>query len=169
MTEENKYFVSDDFFSTPIHTLILNLCGVQKVMDLFQIELILENVFSKAEIKKSIEILLTQKLIEKLANGSFKRCFEGTLTTPSGRKSKSSQEYFRLSYRMADHAWEQPLDSREIGAFSFRLNLENVAKMKDLVRSFRREVTALYSEEQKPNAVYHCSLAVFPIFIPKKD
>ena len=56
-----------------------------------------------------------------------------------------------------------------MGGFSFRLNLENVAKMKDLVRSFRREVTALYSEEQKPNAVYHCSLAVFPIFIPKKD
>jgi hypothetical protein len=49
------------------------------------------------------------------------------------------------------------------------MDAENIGKMKDLVRNFRREVTKLNAKEGKCDSVYHCSMATFPIYTAEKD
>ena len=114
---QEKYFVSEEFFQTPLNTIILNLCGLEKSLTRAEIVKTLSGAFKSQEIEESIDRLLSLKLIGQSENW-LKRIFHGSITTPPGQKFLSSKSYFKSTYEMADKAWEFPLDKREIHAFT---------------------------------------------------
>jgi hypothetical protein len=161
---EKQYFVSEDFFASPLNTIVLNLCGINTSMNHEKIKSILRGAFTEAHIEEAIALLLSLELIQHQEDGSLKRMFEGAITTAPGVKSKTSQEYFQKSYQLANLAWAFPLEMREMQSFTFRIDSEDIPKLKDLVRNFRSSVSNLSSKETK-DSVYQCSIAAFPIYL----
>lgn len=169
ITEEaDKYFISEDFFASPINTVILNLCGIKAMIDEKQICHILQGLYDAEQIQSSIQMLLSHKLIQHREDRSLERIFEGRIVTLPGQKSNHSRHYFKSSYAMADMAWEFPLDIREMGSFTFRMNSSNLLKMKDLVRNFRSDLCRLGASTGKSDSVFHCTIATFPIYLERE-
>jgi hypothetical protein len=164
---EDKFFVSPGFFDTPLNTIILNLCGLQKPISSARIHQAMKDIFSVEQIEKSINTLLELKLIAKTDEG-LKRIFEGSITTPPGMKIKSSRDYFKRSYELADMAWELPLEQREIHSFTLRLNSDDIPKLKEALREVRTKLSSITPAESA-NAVFQCSLAAFPVFIDEPE
>ncbi len=163
-----KFFISPDFFETPINTIILNLCALNRPMNAENIQEILKNSFQSADIDKSILYLLDLKLIQKNEDGSLKRIFHGNLVTLPGIKSSSSREYFKHTYQLADKGWEEPIHLRELSAFTFKINSDDIPKVKDLIRKLRQDINEL-SNEADNNSLYQCGIAAVPIYIGKES
>lgn len=161
------FVVSSEFFDSPINTMILNLCGIQTPMNLQKIQDIFNGVYEFEEIERSIKKLIELSLIQENFDGRLIRIFEGNLTTLPGQKSTASKNYFKESYRLADMAWEFPLAIREVGAFTFRLSSEDIPEMKQLIRNFRKDMSAL-GKKNNSNSVYQCSIAAFPIYLEQQ-
>lgn len=167
-TTSENFFISPDFFSTPLNTIVLNLCALNKNLNSIDIQKILAKKYSFQDISQSIAHLLELKLIQENSDGSLKRIFHGTLTTLPGVKSTSSREYFKHTYELADKAWEEPLHMREINAFTFKIDAEDVPKMKDLIRKLRHDLNEL-SKNANNDSLYQCSIAAVPIYIGAEE
>lgn len=164
LERNQSYTVSPEFFRSPINTIILNLCGIQAQMTHQKIISVLANVSAPANIDLAIKALLDLNLVIESADGHLIRIFEGSLSTVPGQKSAASQNYFKESFALADKAWDLPLEIRELSAFTFRLKTEDIPKMKDIVRNFRKDLSSLHQKEIS-DCVYQCSVAAFPIYL----
>lgn len=166
-TKKEQFFASSDFFATPLNTIVLNLCALNKPMQYQGIRVTLKDLFREEEIQKSISLLLQNNLIAKDEAGNLKRIFNGDITSLPGAKSTFHREYYKSSYAIADKAWDLDLHLREISAFTFRISLNDVPKLKDLIRKFREDIT-IFSQSEKTDSVYQCSIAAVPIYLASK-
>ncbi|MFS4458053.1 TIGR02147 family protein [Bdellovibrio sp. HCB2-146] len=162
-TSPQVFYAPEYFFSTPIHTLILNLCGLPGLMTSEKIQAILQNAFSLKEIHDSIALLSFHHLIQRQDDGTLIRIFEGPITLPSGQRSSSCHGYYQKTFEMAAGAFDLPLTEREMQAFTFRLNSEDFPKAKDLIRKLRHDLSQLSSKEER-SAVYQGAVVAFPIY-----
>lgn len=160
-TKDATYYVEDSFFASPINTILLNLCALQVPMSQEKIHLILQDKYSAEQINTALEYLCKKELINQNVN-TYQRIFHGRITTPPGVKSHSSRAYFKESYELANAAWELPLNVRELGSFTFRIEQKDIGKMKDIARKFRQDLIALNTEDS--DSVFQASFAVFPIY-----
>lgn len=164
--EENYFYVSEDFFNTPLNTITLNFCSLKKPMSIEQIQDSLKSMFEQEEVKESVDLLIKLKLIEKQGDGSLKRIFHGSLSNIPGIKSSASRNYFSKTYQLADLSWQAPLHLRELNSFTVRLDFRDIPKLKDLIRKLRQDISDLSSRSES-NSIYQCSIAAAPIHIEK--
>lgn len=162
-TEDNYFYVTDDFFSTPLHTIVLNLCDLEKPLSESEIKKTLRGLFQEKEIQNSIELLLRLNLIKIKSKDQLRRHARGTLTTLPGRRSVGVAGYYQKTYDMAQAAQALPLTEREFGAFTIRIDSSSLPKIKDLARNFRRDIETI-EKEAAPTSVYQCAVAVFPVY-----
>lgn len=158
------FYVSDEFLSSPIHTIILNLCGIRTQMQTETLHQILGSVFDTPQINSSIELLKSEKLITLNAHGSLVRIFEGVITSIPGIKSDSSKKYFETVNNLSNVAWHFPLEVREMHSYTLRIEKKDIPRLKDLIRNFRADCYKLSNPEMR-DSVYQCSISAFPVFI----
>ncbi|MES2856687.1 MAG: DUF4423 domain-containing protein, partial [Bdellovibrionota bacterium] len=130
--------------SDPLHTIVLNFCGLGQRLDHAGIVDALSSVGDAETISRSIRLLISEGLIELESDRSLRRLAEGQLlSAPPGLKLDFAKAYIKSSLELAERGYDLPLDSREFAAFTARINREDFRKLKDLVREFRQAVYAL--------------------------
>jgi len=144
---QNTYALgAPEVLSSPLNTIVLNLCGIQNDVTEKVLLIILAPLFSAEEIASSVKLLLEQHFLNLNEKSVLKRQeISYQLSTPNGIKLEYAKNYIGESLILAQKAYDFPLSDREYTAFTARIKKEDFLKVKDLVRGFRKAVYELSS------------------------
>lgn len=154
---------TQEILSTPLNTIILNLCDLKKKYTRIQIVENLKHVFDLKEIEVAIEFLMSQKQIEFAYDNTLSRVSHNQrYFIPQGIKFDFAKNYLLKSMDLAKQNYDLPLNQREYTAFTTKIKSSDFAKLKDLVREFRKNVYAL-SNVGEDDTVIHVNLNTFVV------
>ncbi|MES2769632.1 MAG: DUF4423 domain-containing protein [Bdellovibrionota bacterium] len=152
---------SANVLSHPIHTMILNLCGLNKKMKSQDIVRSMNSIFPGSLIHLSIELLLKEGLlVAEDSQTLVKTERKYQLSVPSGVRLDHAKQYLAESFDLMKKNYDLPLNEREYTAFTAKIKKEDFIKLKDLVRDFRKSVYEL-SSSQDQDAVVQVVLGSF--------
>lgn len=156
--------VSSEILSNPLHTIIMNLCNLKhKKMNHQNICETLSNLYLKSEVYESINLLLANEMIyEDQEQYLRKKDNPYKLNSPQGIKVDFARKYISKSLAIAEKGYDLPLDEREYTAFTAAIKREDMLKVKDLVRNFRKAIYEL-SDSNHYDCVVHTNLNVMLI------
>lgn len=93
---------------------------------------------------------------------------EKDLETPNDISSSAIRDYHQQMLELAEVKLEQvPVEKREFGSMIFSVNDELVPELKQVIRSFQKEIAALIEKNSNKNCLYTLNLQLLPIFEEK--
>lgn len=121
------------------------------------------------------EVLETLHLLRELGlarqeKGNRWVANESLLTTGEGWKDIAIREFQRQTIRLAERSLErqQPTD-RDISTLTITLGANDLDKVRELAKEFRRAVLQLASATPDPERAYQVNLQVFPLSRPRSE
>jgi uncharacterized protein (TIGR02147 family) len=89
----------------------------------------------------------------------------GDFSTPADFSSRAIREYHRQILRKADESLEQTIpEDREFGVLTCNMDHDLLPQLKEMIRKFRKEVSALTKKSPKKDSVYSLAIQFFPIY-----
>ncbi|MCH2534346.1 MAG: DUF4423 domain-containing protein [Bdellovibrionales bacterium] len=161
--EDKKNFLSEDKFSLIAnwyHFAILELLTTKN------------KFFKPSEIarklgvstfcaKQALERLARLQLIEIKQDGQIKALTETSFTT-NDIPSKAIKLHHEEQLKLAQKAlYEQEVTQREIGSATIAINKNQVQELKELVRDFRKKISALADNSKNKDCVYLLGTQLF--------
>jgi uncharacterized protein (TIGR02147 family) len=115
---------------------------------------------STEEAKDTIENLLKIKLIE-FENDRLKKQYD-YFVLPNGNKSNSAKDFHKLILKKAATAIdEQPTEMRNFTGAFLHIKKDDIQKISDKIKCFRRELAKEFESENASDAVYMFSIQLF--------
>lgn len=123
-----------------------------------------------SEVKKALEVLLELKLIRRDTHQKLHQT-DQKLVTPSEIADLTVLNFHREMMRKAMESLETSRTvHRDISALTLTVTKEQYLKIRERLAQVRREILALASEGQSPEAVYQLNLQLFNLSdVPWKD
>ncbi|MBL6991995.1 MAG: DUF4423 domain-containing protein [Bacteriovoracaceae bacterium] len=119
---------------------------------------------SKEDAEKSISRMIEINLIS-FEDGRYidhSNGFSSTILKKPTSKSLKLQQHQIL--KMAQDAlYETPVEKRSQSSMTFAINSQKIDQAKELIKSFRREMGLLLSQDDELDEVYHLSVSLYPI------
>ena len=161
--EDQKNFLSEDKFSLIAnwyHFAILELLTTKNKF--FKPSEIARKLgVSKFCAKQALERLARLQLIEIKQNGQIKALTETSFTT-NDIPSKAIKLHHEEQLKLAQKAlYEQEVTQREIGSTTIAINKNQVQEFKELVRDFRKKISALADNSKNKDCVYLLGTQLF--------
>jgi hypothetical protein len=156
---------SADILSNPLHTLVLNLCGLNKKLNLKDVASLLKSLFSEEEVCASVDLLIKNELLKVEEDNTLTRTprtFQ--FSTPPGVKLDYARNYLFESMELAKKNYDLPHSQREFTSFTARISKDDFSKLKDLIRAVREETYRL-TPTGDADAVVHVNLNAFLISV----
>jgi uncharacterized protein (TIGR02147 family) len=123
--------------------------------------------FELDEVKKILKTLVDNELIE-YDGRYFRRIYE-TFRTTSNISSTSIRSYHKENLERAIECIDNvDMELRDISAISFLTNKENIPKIKEEIKNFRRKLGQLAYDKQGED-VYSVSISLHPLTKSHKD
>lgn len=123
----------------------------------------------ESEAKAALENLLKLGLIKEAASGGYVQS-DRVINTDDEVSSASVASFHRQMMKLAGESIDRfPRDEREISSATFGVSKANVARIKEMIQRFRREILALAEQEQKPEVVYQLNFQLFPVTLPDEE
>lgn len=102
--------------------------------------------------------------LARLEKGNRWVANESLLTTGEGWKDIAIREFQRQTIRLAERSLErQDPQDRDISTLTVTLGPNDMEKVRELARDFRRNVLQLASTTPEPERVYQVNLQIFPL------
>lgn len=146
-------------FSDWMSVALLSLCHIETIDE----DAAVRAFSDRAEagvVRAAIEKMLERGLLAKDAQGYLKRTGIG-LTSPNDGPNAGGKAYYKQVSELAKHAADIRAAEREFQCFSFAMNPDKLALAKELIRSFRNQLSALCDGEA--TQVYQANLQLFPV------
>lgn len=142
------------------HYAILNLMNTVDFQD--DIEWIAERLNLDFDVvASSLEMMLDLNLIEMKDGKHIPTHIN--ITTTHGTPSEAIREGHRQHIMQALHSLDNdPVELREISTIVLAVNVQNLPKVKELARDFRRKIATLLEEGEKTE-VYNISMQIVPV------
>jgi len=119
-------------------------------------------VVSAEEVKKAIELLVSLRLIEKDANGCYKRR-EALLSSGIGAQSIALNNYIISSMSLAQQAIGRGEGVMNLSSVTLTMSTEDFIKVEEEIRALRRTIMDMASRSRAPNRVWQVNLQIFPL------
>ena len=158
-----KVLVNSEVLSSPLSTVILNICTLKTKMTREQIEQRMASFSTAEESKAMIDLLLAENLIAVDENGFLRRIEFRVLSTFPGIKSDHSRKYISKTLQMAEEHYDLDLSEREYASFTFPMAADDMGKLKDMIRKFREDIYILKTNEGC-NSVVQVNLNAFTVY-----
>jgi len=123
----------------------------------------LEPAVSATETLEVLQLLQSLGLARKeKGNRWFPK--ESLLTSGDGWKDLAIREYQRQTILLSQRALERiPPQDRDISTLTVTLGKEDLAKVQELAKEFRRAVLQIANQTPSPDQVYQLNLQLFPL------
>ena len=111
--------------------------------------------------KQAIERLKRLNLVDIKEDGEIIACTETSYTTsdiPSDAIKLHHEEHLKLAQKAI---YEQDIKHREIGSTTIAINKEHVQEFKELIRDFRKKISALADNSKNKDSVYLLGTQLF--------
>ncbi len=124
------------------------------------------------KIKKKVSSQNIEKAISELKRlGLIKINSEGKLVQSNGPLDTSDEvqnlafkTYHKNMSELAIHSLEnEDSKNREFNGVTIPIDTKNMAKIKEMIRSFRKELNEVASNMEEPNEVYQMNIQFFPL------
>ncbi|MGZ3771293.1 MAG: TIGR02147 family protein [Bdellovibrio sp.] len=120
------------------------------------------------DVKQAVDELLKIGLLERNPEGQLRQS-NAVMTTPPEVTSTAVTKYHKESIKKASDSIENiPRELRDISAVAFPVSKQSVAKLKELLQNFRKEVVALAAQDSTPDSIYQINFQLFPLILNGK-
>jgi len=126
----------------------------------------LEPRSTPAEVRRILELLHGLGMVEPLRGGRW-RAGKSLLSTGEKWKDLAVRTFQKETLHLAERALDQIApDERDITTATVTLGRDDLAKVREMAREFRRAVLALATGSSSPERVYQLNLQLFPLSRP---
>lgn len=123
---------------------------------------------TEPQIKEAIEDLLCLEIIERDSTGQLIATHKNVQTPDDLISSVVMNYHFDMIDRAAEAIVDYHPQDREISTTCISCSNENVVKIKELVRNFRKDILALTDDDENAVNIYQLNFQLFPIAGVKK-
>ncbi len=158
------------YFSHWYHPVIRELVAIFPISDENPRLLahMLEPAISPAAAQRALSLLEKLEIIRKNTHGYYERV-DKSITTGEGWRSVTIHNYQRAAADLAKKALERiPKDERDISTLTLSISADSYEKIREKIRTLRRELLAMAEKDTMPQRVYQCNLQLFPVSVQKE-
>lgn len=126
---------------------------------------------SAEQAKESVALLEKLGLIRRDKDGVFRHTTE-IISTGEEWRSLAIQDFQEETIKLAlESLRNNPRWLRDISSVSLTVSSEDLGKIQELTRLYRKEVLSIAKASEKPDRVYHLNIQLFPMtnVLDKKD
>lgn len=118
---------------------------------------------STQNIEKALSELRRLGLIKENEDGNLVQT-NGPLDTTDDVQNMAFKTYHKNMSELAIHSLEnEDALNREFNGVTIPIDTKNMAKIKDMIRTFRKELNEVASNMDEPNEVYQMNIQFFPL------
>lgn len=123
----------------------------------------LRNKVSLKEVEEALHFLLENGYLEKRADGSVKPADKEILCL-GGVYSLALTQFHREMLELATQSFDNStVEERDITGYTLAIPQERLGDLKKMCFEFLRQVATLEDKTQKPDSVYHVTVAAIPL------
>lgn len=130
----------------------------------------LKKKITTKEIREALECLQEMKLLKKDTEGHLVATYTAMTTGETARSLASFSFHEQILDQARSALREQNEDEREFAALTMAMNKDQLKKLKEMIRDFRKMIVNFVSQEEKekPTTVYQLNVGLFSISTTKK-
>lgn len=156
----NQYAFYRDWRCTAVLGL-LHLDGIRGTEA--ELAALLEPRSTPAEVRRILDLLAELGMVEHLRGGRW-RAGKSLLSTGEQWKDMGVRTFQKETLRLAERALDQiDPEDRDITTATVTLGRDDLAKVREMAKEFRRAVLALATGSSNPERVYQLNLQLFPL------
>ncbi len=149
-------------WSTPIVRSLLEV--TRGIGDSHKIARLLEPPITEKQAEKTIQRLLEQRQIVKIASGKYKLVDEHVSVGNAGKGKSRVRQYQSLALDYAKIALEKiPVEDRNISTLTINVDDECFEDLQEMFVSFRKQLLKRVHLVKSPNRVMQVALAIYPV------